>query len=139
MRYGWKIALAVGLLLVIGYAAGVVGIVSALVAFSVASVLQWADKLGFAGARKKLGPDRFTAPVWKADNWQQLGVVLEDHEKFERSLTCAVVLIALQLTLPTTLVLAAALAVAGWFAFQVYRSQSVRAGQTGSTSSGPGL
>jgi hypothetical protein len=133
MKYGWKIALAAGLLLIVGYAAGIVGAVSATVAFSIASFLQWADKLGFAGARKQLGPDKFTVPVWKADNWRQLGVVLDDQEKFERSLTCSVLLIALLLTLPTTMVLAAALAVAGWFTFQVYRSQTARAGQTGST------
>jgi hypothetical protein len=137
MKYGWKIALGASLLLVIGFAAGVLGAVSALLAFSVALFLQWADKLGFAGARRKLAPDRFSIAVLKAGNWQQLTIVLEDHEKFERALTCAVMSIALLLILPTYLVLCVALVVAGWFAFQVHRSQS--AGQSGLTHPEPEL
>jgi hypothetical protein len=139
MQHRWDIAFVAALLLVVGYAAGFLGAVFAIVVFAVAVFLQWANTSGFAGAQKKIPLDRFGVPFWKAENWQALSIVFADRETFERAVTCAVVSIALLLLLPAYLVLGFVVVVAGWFTFRIYGSYSAISGKTNATSSEPEL
>ncbi|ABD88495.1 hypothetical protein [Rhodopseudomonas palustris] len=121
MQY-WIAAFAAALVVVIGYAAGPVGAIVAIVAFSVALFLLWSYNLGFNGAWTGFGLDRFTAPFWKAENWDRFGTIFADREKVVKAGTIAVVLIALSLVLPANQVALAVVVVAAWYVFQVYRA-----------------
>jgi hypothetical protein len=121
MQY-WLVAFAAALVVVIGFAAGPIGAVVAVVAFSVALFSLWASKLGFAGAWTRFGLDRFTAPFWKGENWDRLGEIFGDREKLVKASTVAVGLIALFLVLPPSQVLIAVAAVAVWYAFEINRA-----------------
>lgn len=121
MQY-WIIAFTAALVVVIGYAAGPVGAVISLLAFAGSLYLMWARKLGFGGAWTRFGLDRFTAPFWKGENWERFNAMFTDSESVVKAGTIAVALIALSLILPASQVGLIALAVAAWYAFEVYRS-----------------
>jgi hypothetical protein len=121
MQY-WIVAFTAALVVVIGYAAGPVGAVISLLAFSISLYLLWARKLGFNGAWTRFGVDRLTAPLWKAANWDQFGTIFNDRESVLKAATIAVALIALSLILPVGQVGLIALAIAAWYAFEVYRA-----------------
>lgn len=121
MQY-WIAAFAAALVVVIGYAAGPIGAIIAIAAFSVALFLLWAYRLGFNGAWTSFGLDRFTAPFWKSENWDRFNAIFADREKVVKAATVAVVLIAVSLILPTNQVIIAVAAVAAWYVFQVYRA-----------------
>jgi len=122
MQY-WIIAFTAALVVVIGYAAGPVGAVAALLVFSVALYLLWARRLGFNGAWTRFGLDRLTAPLWKGENWDRFGGIFNDRDSVVKAATVAVVLIALSLILPPSQVGLVAVAIAAWYAFEIYRSQ----------------
>ncbi len=122
MQY-WIIAFTAALVVVIGYAAGPVGAVISLFAFAGSLYLMWARRLGFVGAWSRFGLDRFTAPFWKGENWERFNGLFADGESVVKAATIAVALIALSLVLPASQVGLIALAVAAWYAFEVYRSQ----------------
>ncbi|KIZ39233.1 MULTISPECIES: hypothetical protein [Rhodopseudomonas] len=122
MQY-WIIAFTAALVVVIGYAAGPVGAVASLVVFSSALYLLWARRLGFNGAWTRFGLDRLTAPLWKGENWDRFGMIFNDRDTVVKAATVAVVLIALSLLLPPNQVALVALAIAIWFAVEIYRGQ----------------
>jgi hypothetical protein len=121
MQY-WIVAFTAALVVVIGYAAGPVGAVISLLAFSISLYLLWARKLGFSAAWTRFGVDRLTAPLWKAENWDQFGTIFNDRESVLKAATIALALIALSLILPVGQVALIALAIAAWYAFEVYRN-----------------
>jgi hypothetical protein len=121
MQY-WIVAFTAALVVVIGYAAGPVGAVISLLAFSTALYLIWARKLGFNGAWTRFGVDRLTAPLWKSANWDQLGAIFNDRESVLKAATIALALIALSLILPVSQVALIAIAIGAWYAFDVYRT-----------------
>ena len=121
MRY-WIAAFAAALVVVIGYAAGPIGAIIAIIAFSIALFLLWAHRLGFNGAWTSFGLDRFSAPLLKTENWDLFNAIFADREKVVKAATVSVVLIAVSLILPTSQVIIAVVAVAAWYVFQVYRA-----------------
>jgi hypothetical protein len=121
MQY-WIAAFAAALVVVIGYAAGPIGALIAIVAFGIALYLLWAHRLGFNGAWTSFGLDRFSAPLLKTENWDLFNAIFADREKVVKAATVAVVLIAVSLILPTNQVIIAVVAVAAWYVFQVYRA-----------------
>jgi hypothetical protein len=120
MQY-WIAALAVALLVVVGYAAGPLGAVVTLLAFLIALFLLWARDLGFKGAWTKFGLNRFSPPLWKRENWEQFEGIFVDRDKVVKACAIALALIALSMMLPKNLVILAFLAVAVWFIVEIYR------------------
>jgi hypothetical protein len=120
MQY-WIAALAVALLVVVGYAAGPLGAVVTLLAFLIALFLLWARDLGFKGAWTKFGLHRFSPPLWKRENWDQFEGIFADRDKVVKATAIALALIALSIMLPKNLVILAFLAVAVWFVVEIYR------------------
>jgi hypothetical protein len=122
MQY-WIAALAVALLVVVGYAAGPLGAVIALLAFLIALFLLWARDLGFKGAWTKFGLNRFSPPLWRRENWEQFEGIFVDRDKVVKASAIALALIALSMMLPKNLVILAFLAVAVWFVVEIYRAE----------------
>lgn len=115
----WIFAFAAALLVVIGFAAGLVGAIIAVIAFAATLFLFWASTLGFLGAWTKFGLDRFTAPWLDADNRDRFMAIFNDREKVAKAITVAVVLIALSLVLPAYQVGAAVAVVVLWYGWQI--------------------
>jgi hypothetical protein len=134
MQY-WIAALAVALLVVVGYAAGPLGAVITLLAFLIALFLLWARDLGFKGAWTKFGLHRFSPPLWKRENWDQFEGIFADRDKVLKAAAIALALIALSLMLPKNLVFLAFLAVAVWFVVEIYRAN--KPGATLARTDGP--
>jgi hypothetical protein len=129
MQY-WIAALAVALLVVVGYAAGPLGAVITLLAFLIALFLLWARDLGFKGAWTRFGLNRISPPLWKRENWDQFEGIFVDRDKVVRAIAIALALIALSLMLPKNLVFLAFLAVAVWFVVEIYRANKPAASLT---------
>jgi hypothetical protein len=129
MNY-WVFAFAAALVVVIGYAAGPLGAVIALIAFATTLFLLWAYKLGFLGAWTKFGLDRFTAPFLEGDNYDRLVPIFSDGEKLGKACTVAVVLIALSLVLPGYQVGILVALVAAWYLYQIRRANAPAKGST---------
>ncbi|MBI5114594.1 MAG: hypothetical protein HZA68_21745 [Rhodovulum sp.] len=115
----WILAFAVALVVVIGTAAGPFGAVVALIAFSVALFLLWAQKLGYMGAWTTFGLDRFAAPFLDDANRERFSGIFSDMEKVGKACTIAVVLIALSLLLPGYQVGILVIALAAWWLYQI--------------------
>jgi hypothetical protein len=125
----WTIAFAVAILVVIGYAAGPIGVMVAIASFAVALFLLWSEKLGFSGAKKQLGLNDVFSPTWTAENWERLEAVLADRETFDKACTIAVGVIGTFLVLPTTWAATAIAIVLAFFVFEI----SKKAPKTAST------
>lgn len=123
MNY-WVFAFAAALVVVIGYAAGPLGAVIAMIAFATTLFLLWSHKLGFLGAWTRFGLDRFTAPFLEGDNYDRLVPIFSDGEKLGKACTVAVVLIALSLVLPGYQVGILVAAVAAWYLYQIRRANA---------------
>jgi hypothetical protein len=123
MQY-WIAAFGAALVVVIGSAAGPLGAVISLIAFSTTLFLLWAYKLGFMGAWTQFGLDRFTTHFVGGENWDRFALVFGDSEKLGKACTVTVVLIALWLTLPIHQFGVALVAVTAWSIYQSRRGRN---------------
>jgi hypothetical protein len=117
MRY-WLVTFAIAVVVVAGYAVGLLGLVLAAIAFGAALFLLWADELGFSGAWLAFGFDRFDAPASGA-NWDQFAAVTKDADKVAKAATIALSLTAAWLMLPEELMLIGILVSTGWAALRI--------------------
>ncbi len=118
----WILAFVVGLMVVIGYAAGPLGAIMALIAFAIALFMLWAYKLGFPEAWTRFGLDRYTAPLMDRRNWDRFVEIFGDNEKLGKACTISVVLIAVWLILPRYQASIVLVAIAAWYIFEIYRA-----------------
>jgi len=119
----WFIALAVAVLLVIGFAAGPMSVVVAFLAFWVTLYLVWARDLGFKDAWARYGLHRVKPPFWAAENKVWFLPIFDDRLKVVKAAAVPLLLVALSLMLPVSVVRVAALGALAWYALEIYRSQ----------------
>jgi hypothetical protein len=129
MRY-WLVAFAIALVVVLGYAVGLLGLLIVALVLGAALFLLWVDQLGFGGAWTAFGFDRFDAPVLGPDNWDRFAALIQDREKVARALTIALALTALWLTLPEEVVLLGVIVAVGWYAQRIHARRLSSPGPT---------
>jgi hypothetical protein len=117
----WIAALAVALMVVVGYAAGPLGTLVSLLAFFFTLFLFWASRLGFDGARKQFAIDQISAPLFSNENWKRLEALFIDSEAVVKAATASLVVVALSLTLPIGQVVLVVVVVGAIFSFQIAR------------------
>jgi hypothetical protein len=118
-------AFAAALVVVLGYAVGLLGLLIAAVVFAVALFLLWADQLGFSGAWTAFGFDRFDTPGSDPQNWDQLVALVQDSDKVAKALTIALALTALWPVLPDEVTLIGVLVLLGAAAKRIYAHRPV--------------
>ncbi len=116
----WFATLAVGLVIVVGCAAGLGGLLAFLLAFGIAWYLLAARDLGFAQARDMLGI-RLLPPIWQRGNWLWIETLLDDGERPIKAATLALVVTALALMFWPDIVYGAALLIAAFYVSEILR------------------
>ncbi|RJF66777.1 hypothetical protein [Rhodopseudomonas palustris] len=116
----WFATLAVGLVIVVGCAAGLGGLLAFLLAFGIAWYLLAARNLGFAQARDMLGI-RLLPPIWRRGNWLWIETLLEDGERLIKAATLALTITALALMFWPDIVYGAALLIALFYVSEILR------------------
>lgn len=119
----WYVALAVAVLVVIGFAAGPMSVVVAFLSFWITLYLIWAHELGFKPAWARYGLHRVKPPFWSDENKAWFLPIFDDRTKVVRAAAVAVVLVAFGLMLPPPLVRIAALLVLAWYVAEIFRAQ----------------
>ena len=118
MRY-WLVAFAIALVVVLGNAVGLFGLLIAALAFGAALFLLWAEQLGFAAAWTAFGFDRFDSPDSGPPIPAQFATLVRDLDKVAKALTIALVLTALWLMLPEEPMLIGVIVAVGWWAWRI--------------------
>jgi hypothetical protein len=118
MRY-WFVAFAIALVVVLGHAVGLFGLLLAGVAFGVVLFLVWADQLGFGGAWEAFGFDRSDTPGSGPEHRDRFAALLQDRGKVAKALTLTLGLTALWLILPEESVLIGVIVAIGWAAQRI--------------------
>ncbi|MCG6203317.1 hypothetical protein LPW26_01585 [Rhodopseudomonas sp. HC1] len=116
----WFAALAVGLVIVVGCAAGLGGMLAFLLAFGIAWYLFAARDLGFAQARDRLGI-RLLPPIWRRSNWIWIDTLFEDGERLLKAATAALLVTGLALMFWPDIVYGAALLIAAFYVSEILR------------------
>jgi hypothetical protein len=119
----WFSALAVAVLVVIGFAAGPMSVVVAFLSFWITLYLVWAYDLGFKDVWSRYGLNRVKPPFWSDENKRWFLPILSDRTKVVKAASVALVIVALSLMLPVSIVRIATLIVAAWYVSEIYRAQ----------------
>lgn len=119
----WFSGLAVAVLVVVGFAAGPMSVVVAFLAFWVTLYLVWAYDLGFKDVWGRYGLNRVKPPFWSEENKRWFLPILADRAKVVKAAAVALVIVALSLMLPVSVVRIATLIVAAWYITEIYRAQ----------------
>jgi hypothetical protein len=119
----WFIALAVAVLLVIGFAAGPMSVVVAFLSFWITLFLVWAYDLGFKDAWARYGLHRVKPPFWSAENKVWFMPIFDDRLKVVKAAAVSLLIVAFSLMLPLSVVRIATLIVLAWYLLEIYRAQ----------------
>jgi len=119
----WFIALAVAVLLVIGFAAGPMSVVVAFLSFWITLYLVWAYDLGFKPAWARYGLHRVKPPFWAAENKEWFLPIFDDRLKVVKAAAVALLIVAFTLMLPVSVVRIATLIVLAWYVTEIFRAQ----------------
>jgi len=119
----WFIALAVAVLLVIGFAAGPMSVVVAFFAFWVTLYLLWAYELGFKPAWARYGLHRVKPPFWAAENKIWFMPIFDDRVKVVKAAAVPLLIVAFSLMLPVSVVRIVTLVALAWYVVEIFRAQ----------------
>jgi hypothetical protein len=119
----WFAVCAVALVIVVGSAAGLGGLVGFLLAFGIAWYLLLAREIGFAPARDKLGI-KLLPPISRRSNWIWLEMLFEDADKLLKAAATALVIVALALMFRADIIFGAAALVAAFFVSEILRGNT---------------
>ncbi|MCP9625938.1 hypothetical protein NML43_02425 [Rhodopseudomonas palustris] len=119
----WFAALAVGLVIVVGCAAGLAGTLAFLLTFGIAWYLFAARDLGFAQARDRLGI-RLLPPIWRRDNWLWIDTLFDDGDRLLQAAAVALLVTAVALMFWPDLVYGAALLIAAFYVSEILRGNA---------------
>jgi hypothetical protein len=118
----WFAACAVGLVIIVGSAAGLGGTLAFLLAFGLTWYLLTARDIGFAPARDALGI-KLLPPVWRRSNWLWLDVLLDDGDKLLKAVTIALVVIGAAQMFRQDIVYGAAVLIAAFYVSEILRGK----------------
>ncbi|MFC0241413.1 hypothetical protein [Rhodopseudomonas telluris] len=116
----WIATCAVGLVIIVGCAAGLGGTLAFLLAFGIAWYLFAARDLGFARARDTLGV-KLLPPIWQRGNWLWVERLLDDGERLFKAASIALIVISLALMFWPDIVYGAALLIAAFYVSEILR------------------
>ncbi|WP_322515219.1 hypothetical protein SR870_19800 [Rhodopseudomonas palustris] len=119
----WFVALAVAVLIVIGFAAGPMSVVVAFLSFWVTLYLVWAYELGFKDTWARYGLNRVKPPFWAEENKVWFYPIFGDRVKVVKAAAVALLIVAFSLMLPVSVVRIATLVVLAWYVTEIYRAQ----------------
>jgi|GEM_PF-5210360 len=119
----WFAVCAVGLVIIVGTAAGLGGTLAFLLAFGVTWYLLTARDIGFAKARDTLGI-KLLPPIWRRSNWRWLGILFDDGEKLFKAATIALVVISAALMFEPDIVYGAAMLIAAFYVSEILRGKT---------------
>ncbi|WP_022723930.1 hypothetical protein [Rhodopseudomonas sp. B29] len=119
----WFIALAVAVLIVVGFAAGPMSVVVAFLSFWITLYLLWSYELGFKDTWARFGLHRVKPPFWAEENQKWFLPIFDDRLKVAKAAAVALLIVAFSLMLPANVVRIATLLVAAWYVAEIYRAQ----------------
>ena len=119
----WFVALALAVLIVIGFAAGPMSVVVAFLSFWVTLYLVWAYELGFKDTWARYGLHRVKPPFWAEENKVWFLPIFDDRLKVLKAAAVALLIVAFSLMLPVSVVRIATLIVLAWYVSEIYRAQ----------------
>ncbi|WP_322517928.1 hypothetical protein SR870_10625 [Rhodopseudomonas palustris] len=116
----WFAACAVGLVIIVGSAAGLGGTLAFLLAFGIAWYLLAARDIGFAAARNALDI-KLLPPIWRRGNWMWLDTLFGDGDKLLKAATVALAVTGAGLMFRADIVYGAALLIAAFYVSEILR------------------
>ncbi len=119
----WFAALAVGLVIIVGCAAGLGGTLAFLLAFGIAWYLFAARDLGFARARDTLGI-KLLPPIWRRGNWLWIETLFDDSERLLMATTVALIVTAAALMFWPDIVYGVALLIVAFYVSEILRGNA---------------
>lgn len=119
----WYAVCAVGVVIIVGSAAGLGGMVAFLLAFGIAWYLFTASEIGFAQARDALGI-KLLPPIWRRSNWLWLDVMLDDGDKLLRAATIALGVVGVALMFRPDFIYGAAALIAAFYVSEILRGMT---------------
>ncbi|MBI5129981.1 MAG: hypothetical protein HZA66_11115 [Rhodopseudomonas palustris] len=119
----WYAVCAIGVVIIVGSAAGLGGTVAFLLAFGITWYLLTASEIGFAKARDILGI-KLLPPIWQRSNWLWLDVMLDDGDKLLRAATIALGVVGIALMFRPDFIYGAAALIAAFYVSEILRGMT---------------
>jgi len=119
----WYAVCAIGVVIIVGSAAGLGGTVAFLLAFGITWYLLTASEIGFAKARDILGI-KLLPPIWRRSNWLWLNVMLDDGDKLLRAATIALGVVGIALMFRPDFIYGAAALIAAFYVSEILRGMT---------------